>query len=61
MVFFTEEQGFLVLKTKPQENGQAAKTTQGNTTLKIVSQTDFVLLRKQTMVLLLKGKPKHLC
>lgn len=42
------EQGFLVLKTKPQENGQAAKTTQGNTTLKTVSQPGFVLLRTQT-------------
>lgn len=60
MVFFTVEQGFLVLKTKPQEKGQGAKTTQGNTTLKMVSQSDFVLLRKQTMVLLLKRKPKHL-
>lgn len=54
------EQRFLVLKTKPQENGQAARATQGNTMLKMVSQPDFVLLRKQTMVLLLKGKPKHL-
>lgn len=49
------EQGFL--KTKPQENGQAAKTAQGNTTLKMASQPDFILLRKQTMVPLLKGKP----